>query len=176
VTVRPVTVREGRGHASALSNQSKNLPGNEWEKIQEVKDTSQFLLPAGTHWVERDVMGVAEEVHHVTKGKCRVASCSCGHCLERGHFPHVVLELARNGRTSPVFGFTSFGPHVIHRLREIHVSQGHEKKMREKNDKIRESHKKKSEEYQQEKLEVIRAALESHKHDWRGPNGLRTTG
>jgi hypothetical protein len=173
IPVKPVTVREGRGHSSALSDQSLELPG-EWDKVTKVQNTSRFLLPSGTAFVERDVLGVAEEVERISGGKCRVASCSCGKCLEKGHYPHVVLELSRRGQTSPVFGFTNFGPHVVQRLREIHVSTGHHKESLKKNEKIRKDMKAKAVEVQRENLEIVETALKSHKFDWRGPRGLRT--
>lgn len=173
IPVKPVTVREGRGDTSALSKQSLDLPGN-WDKVSVARDTSRFLLPAGTSFVERDVLNVAEEVHRVSEGKLSVASCSCGRCVEKGHFPHVVLELDRRGRTSPVFGFTTFGPEVVQRVREIHISQKHVQKASARNKLIREQAKKNASLAQQEKLEIIEAALKSSKFDWRGPEGLRT--
>lgn len=173
--VTPVTVREGRREqaASALSNQSLQLPGD-WNKIQQSTNRGEFLLPVGTDWVSRDVMGVSEEVYRVTNGRCRVASCQCGRCLEKGHFPHVVVELGKFGATHPVFGFTSFGPHVVQRLRSIHVSQDPNKKSMDKNAKLLESKKRLAAEVQTHKLEVVHSALRSHKFDWRGPDGLRT--
>ena len=173
--VRQVTVRESSRDSATLSDQSLALPGD-WDKVQAVRNSSSFLLPAGTHWVESDVLGVSEEVYRVSRGRCQVASCSCGRCVEKGHFPHVVVESTRDGRTSPVFGFTRFGPHVVQRLREIHVSNAPNKKAMASNQKIREDQKKKSREFQQEKLEVVRSALASHKHNWVGPNGIRTRG
>ena len=173
MTVKPVTVREGRGHASALANQSLALPGN-WDKITEAgKKADKVLLPVGTDWVERDVLGVAEQVSQVTNGKCRVASCQCGRCVEVGHFPHVVLEIDRFGRTSPVFGFTSFGPHVVQRLREMHVSNNPNKQAMANNARLRSAAKKHSDEVRQEKLEIIRSALSSHKHGWKGPGNFK---
>lgn len=177
IPVKPVTVREGRSpHTTALSDQSLKLPGGNWDRLQQVKDTGRFLLPAGTSFVEKDVLGVAEQVHNITGGKCAVASCDCGHCLERGHFPHVVLEKARDGQTHPVFGFTRFGPHVVQRLREIHVSTGHHTKTMKENQHKRDALKKKAQEKQREKLEVVEAALKSHKFNWTGPDGMRTRG
>ena len=172
--VTPVTVREGRGHSSALSNQSLKLPGQNWESLTQVRDSDKFLIPVGTDFVERDVLGISEEVHRVTGGKCRVASCQCGKCLEKGHYPHVVLEKTRGGHTSPVFGFTNFGPHIVRRLREIHVSNNPNKKSMQNNQKIVAERKRKQDEARQEGLEIVRAALESHKLDWKGPNGIRT--
>lgn len=169
----PITVREGRGHSSALSAQSLEVPGH-WNEAQVLTKSSEFLLPAGTSWVKRDVLGVAEEVERMTGGRCRVASCSCGKCLQVGHFPHVVVELTRSGQTVPVFGTRELGPHVVQRLREIHVSNNPNKKSMKKNAEIRAAMKKKSREVQLERLDIIESALRSHKFDYRGPNGLRT--
>jgi hypothetical protein len=171
--VKPVTVREGRGDTSALSNQSLNLPGK-WNEVQVQKRDAEFLLPVGTAWVSRDVHGVADQIYRMTGGKCKVASCQCGKCISAGHFPHVVLELTKHGHTAPVFGFTSFGPHVIQRMQEIHISNKPNQKSMERNKKLLDAKKKLAVEVQQEKLEVVQAALTSHKFDWRGPNGIRT--
>lgn len=171
--VKPATVKEGRANSAALSNQNLAIPGD-WDSLRLSSKASEFLTPVGTHWVERDVLGVAEEVYKITDGKCRVASCQCGKCLEKGHFPHVVVELGKDGRTHPVFGFTRFGPHVTQRIREIHISQNPNKKSMENNRKIHEARKQKARDLQTERLEIVEAALKSHKFDWRGPNGIRT--
>lgn len=169
----PVTVREGRGHSSALSDQSLSLPG-QWDKVSAVTNESRFLLPTGVGWVENDVLGVADEVRRVSKGRCRLASCGCGHCVERGHFPHVVLELTKDGKTAPVFGSRELGSHIVQRLREIHVSNNPNKTSMEKNLKLRADYKAKALEGAREKLEVVESALRSHKFDYRGPGGMRT--
>lgn len=170
--IKPVTVRESSRESATLSDQSLALPGN-WDKIIEAgSNVDKTLLPVGTHWVERDVLGISEEVHRVTRGKCRVASCQCGKCVEVGHFPHVVLEVDRFGRTSPVFGFTSFGSHVVQRLREMHVSNNPNKKAMASNARLRKAREQRVAEARQEKLEVIESALRSHKHDWKGPGNM----
>lgn len=173
IPVKPVTVRESRGDASALSDQSLALPGN-WGQFAEVRDTGRFLEPVGTAFVERDVLGVAEEVHRVSGGRCRVASCSCGNCHRKGHFPHAVVEQGNSGRVYPVFGFSEFGPHVVQRLREIHVSNNPNKEAMDHNRKVKARLQKRTDEKRAEGLEIIRAALESRKFDWKGPAGLRT--
>lgn len=173
VNVTPVTVREGRADSSALSNQSLQLPGK-YEQIQSVKNADKMMLPIGTDWVQRDVLGISEEVYRVSGGRCRVASCSCGRCTDKGHFPHVVLEQGKSGRTYPVFGFTSFGPHVLQRLREIHVSQKPNKKSMQDNAKLMTKKKQLADDKLKEKLEVVEAALSSPKFNWRGPDGMRT--
>ena len=173
MTSTKVTVRESRANTSALSDQSLALPGD-WNKVQAQKAASNFLIPVGTSWVERDVLGVADEIYRMTGGKCKVASCSCGRCLDRGHFPHVVVELGRDGRTHPVFGFKHFGPHVIQRMQEIHVSQKHNAKAMKHNEKLRETKRQAAKELQRERLEIVQSALSSSKFDWRGPNGMKT--
>lgn len=169
----PVTVREGRGHASALSDQSLHLPG-QWDKVQSVKNESRFLLPTGIGWVENDVLGIADEVRRVSKGRCRLASCGCGKCLERGHFPHVVLELTKRGSTAPVFGARELGPHIVQRLQQMHVSQNPNEQSIKHNEKLRTERRAKALEGMRERLEVVESALRSHKFDYRGPNGMRT--
>lgn len=173
MTSTKVTVREGRADSSALSDQSLALPGD-WKKVQAQKAASNFLIPVGTAWVERDVLGVSEEIYKLSGGRCRVASCNCGRCLDKGHFPHVVVELGKDGRTYPVFGFRKFGPHVVQRMLEIHVSQKHNAKAMKHNEKLRETKKQAAKDLQRERLEVVQSALSSHKFDWRGPNGMRT--
>lgn len=172
--VTPVTVREGGSQeAATLSDQSLLLPGD-WGRIHQDKNQSRFLLPVGTHWVENDVLGIADEVRRISRGKLRVASCSCGKCIRSGHFPHVVVEIGKRGGTYPVFGFTRFGRHVIQRVRQIHVSTGHHKKEEKKNKFIRKKLKQKAKDIQTHKLEVVEAALKSNKQDYRGPEGMKT--
>ena len=173
--VTPVTVREGRADSSALSNQSLALPGD-MGNLQVNRNDAEFLMPVGTHWVEQDVLRISEEVDRITQGKCRVASCNCNNCERQGHFPHVVLELGKDGRTHPVFGFTQFGPHVVQRIREIHVSQNPNKKAMTENQRLLAERKQRTRDAQSEKLEIVKSALSSHKHNWRGPNGIRTRG
>lgn len=150
------------------------LPGHH-EQVKAVERASHFLIPVGTHWVERDVLFVSEEITRRWPNLA-VVSCSCCHCLERGHHPHMVVESCRDGQTRPVFGFAEFGRHVIEQLAAIHVenSGGRLDQMRRHNEKIIESRAKKAREQSEEAAEVVVAALRSHKHDWRGPNGLRT--
>lgn len=170
--VKPVTVRGGHRGSGALSDQSLDLPGN-WDGLNEAR-SDKMLVPVGTSFVQKDMLGIAEEVHSMTGGRCRVVSCQCGQCVEKGHFPHAVVEFAKNGKTYPVFGFREFGRHVIDRMREIHVSNNPNKKAMKKNAELYASRKKRAQEVQQEKLEVIEAALRSPKFDWRGPSGMRT--
>lgn len=167
-----VQVREGGAHAEAPMEQKLLLPG-EWEKFQAVQASSKFLRPVGTAWVESDVLGISEEIARRWPS-LRVASCPCGHCARRGHYPHVILEHCRDGVTRPVFGFMRFDRDIIHRLQAIHTSQDPAAKQEKFKAKYRADRAKARAEQQREDLEVIEAALRSPKLDWKGPNGLRT--
>lgn len=167
-----VKVREKADDFAGTMEQKLLLPG-EWERMQAIQASSKFLLPVGTSWVESDVLGIANEVH-ARWPNLQIASCQCGKCLERGHYPHVVLELTRDGRTEPVFGFTRLNRTVIHRLQAIHASQNPLAKHLEQNEATRAELKSQADQAQREQLEVIEAALKSPKHNWRGPRGMRT--
>ena len=171
-----VEVREGTGLRPGVPQpreQAKLLMPGEWERLHAVQASSGFLLPVGVHWVERDVLGIAQEVSRRWPN-LRIASCNCGRCVEEGHHPHVVMELTRSGKTVPVFGFMRFGRHVIERLWAIHADQNPNAAAMEHNARQRRALKKKSQEVQAENLEVVEAALNSRKHDWKGPKGLKT--
>lgn len=167
-----VKVREGADRQQGTMSQDLLLPG-EWERIQAVQASSKFILPVGTHWVEADVLGIANEV--ATRWpNLQIASCQCGKCLDRGHYPHVVLEHTKTGRTEPVFGFIKLNRDVIHRLQAIHASQDPLAKHREQNEQTHALLKKEADEKQKENLAVIEAALRNPKYNWKGPNGMRT--
>lgn len=166
------TVREHRSDSEAPQPQKLLLPG-EWERMQAAAASSRFLVPAGTSWVERDVLGIANEVASRWPNLA-VASCDCGHCLERNHYPHVVLEHCRDGVTRPVFGFTRMDRDVIHRLQAIHSSQDPQAKHEKIKEAARAEAKRQREEQQQEQLEVIESALRSPKVNWTGPGGAKT--
>lgn len=165
-----ITVRE-KGSAAPIE-QKLLLPG-EYERIEAIRASSKFLRPVGTSWVENDVLGIAEEVARRWPNLA-IASCPCGHCLERGHYPHVVMEHCRDGVTRPVFGFTRLNREIVQRLQAIHTSQD----VQAQHDRLKAAHraeaKRKRDEAQRAQLEVVEAALRSPKHDWRGPDGLRT--
>lgn len=166
-----LSVKEGHRGDPEPSEQKLLLPGD-WS-TQQMATGGGLIEPVGTHWVERDVLGVAEEVAQRWPN-LRVASCDCGCCLSQGHYPHVVVEMCKDGKTRPVFGFTKFGRHIIERLAQIHVSNQSNEQMEKQNEKVREDLKKKTDEKRRADLEVVESALKSHKHDWKGPNGLRT--
>lgn len=165
-------VREHRSDSETPREQKLLLPG-EWEQIQAQKASSRFLVPTGTDWVEKDVLGIANEV--ATRWpNLAVASCDCGHCLPRGHYPHVVLEHCKDGVTRPVFGFTRFDRDVIHRLQAIHSSEDPQGKHEKIKEKARADAKKQRADEQREQLEVVEAALRSPKINWTGPGGTKT--
>ena len=167
-----IKVREGADTAGGTMQQTLLLPG-QWERIEAQRRSSQFILPVGTSWVQADVLGVANEV--ATRWpNLQIASCNCGKCLDRGHYPHVVLEHTRTGETVPVFGFLRLNRDVIHRLQAIHTSQDPLAKHKEQNELTRAALKAEADAAQKEQLEVVEAALRSPKHNWKGPNGMRT--
>lgn len=167
-----VSVREGRSDIDQPLNQGLALPGD-IERLQAIRASSKFVLPAGTHWVENDVLSISNEIASRWPN-LRVASCPCNRCLIEGHYPHVILEHCKDGVTRPVFGFTRFSPDVVERLKAIHASEDPAAKHREINERKRTEERKRAEEAQREHLEVVEAALKSRKSDWRGPDGLRT--
>lgn len=165
-----VKIREGADTQRGAMRQELLLPG-EWERLEAVRAASQFILPVGTQWVQSDVLGIANEVA-ARWPNLAVASCSCGKdCLRQGHYPHVVLEHTRDGQTVPVFGVVRLTREVIHRLQAIHASQNPLAKHKEQNEQARREAKRQAAERQREDLEVLEAALRSHKVDWKGPKG-----
>lgn len=167
-----IKVREGADRHGGTMQQELLLPG-EYEKMQAIRASSHFILPVGTQWVQADVLGIANEVASRWPNLA-IASCPCGKCKAHGHYPHVVLEHTRTGETVPVFGFMRLNRDVIHRLQAIHTSQDPLAKHKEQNELARAAAKAEADAAQKEQLEVIGAALRSAKHDWRGPNGMRT--
>lgn len=151
--------------AQAPQDQSLLLPG-QWQDT--APQAGGFLVPVGTSWVSNDVLRVSEEIAHRWPN-LRVASCGCNRCLELGHYPHVVVELTRDGRTVPVFGFTEFSAHIIERLHAIHASQNPNEAAMKHNEMMRHEMKRRQNEAAAEKLEVVEAALKSPKTTWRGP-------
>jgi hypothetical protein len=155
-----------------LNSTALMLPG-QWQEEQLRIASAGFMLPVGTAWVERDVLGIADEIN-ARWPNLRVASCACGHCVERGHAPHAVLEYCRDGVTRPVFTFVQFNRDVIDRLHQIHVSNDPAAQHAAHNAALRKELKAKSDAVLDEGLEIVEAALRSPKQDWRGPNGMRT--
>jgi len=159
-----------RGGSGEPGNQSLLLPGD-WNPLQQGRPGG-LVEPVGTHWVERDVLGVAQEVAQRWPN-LRVASCSCNRCHEQGHYPHVVVELCRDGKQRPVFGFSAFGRHIIERLEAIHVANEPDKQAEKANEQAKKAARKQTDDKRRADLEVIEAALRSPKIDWKGPGGKR---
>lgn len=168
-----IAVREKADTAHAPVEQRLLLPG-EQDQIQAIRASSKFVQPVGTHWVEGDVLGVANEVARRWPNLA-VASCPCGHCLRKGHYPHVIMEHCRDGVTRPVFGFTRLNRSIVDRLKAIHASNNPQAKHEDLKARHRAEAKRQRDEAQREQLEIAEAALKSSKTDWRGPNGLRTS-
>lgn len=161
--------------------QPLDMPGDasSWFDIQSDqrrgKETGSLLVPDGTGWVEHDTLGIAEEVARMWPN-LRVAECRmrCSDCSALGHFPYVVCELDAKGRTVPVLGFLRLDRQVIDTLWSISRAAGDQQKLADKhNERIRAELQRKSEDQQKAALEIIGAALKSHKYDWRGPGGVK---
>ncbi len=167
-----IKVREGADTHAGTMKQELLLPG-QYEQLEAQRASSHFILPVGTQWVQADVLGIANEVA-ARWPNLAIASCPCGKCKERGHYPHVVLEHARDGSTAPVFGFMRLNRDVIHRLQAIHASQDPLAKHKEQNELARAAAKAEAAADQRARLEVVGGALRSGKYDWKGPDGLRT--
>lgn len=153
------------------------MPGD-WDTLQraqrvEGQRDQSLLVPAGTEWVESSAVGVAEEVSRRWPN-LRIASCKCNMCLEQGHYPHVVCELTRSGQTVAVLGFIELDRRVVDTLWAMSHEHDQQKLADEHNSRMREQVEKRRNEARRERLEVIQGALESRKHDWRGPGGVRT--
>lgn len=150
--------------------ESLALPGN-WDITEDRLDTSsQLLLPVGTDFVEQDVLSIAERAW--VEFGVRIASCACGACLGRGHFPHMVMEVTEHGETVPVFGFKQFDNRVLKRLHEIdtrRVDVG--KQVRDKREAARRDRRRQFHDAQGEALDMVESALRSHKHEYKTPIG-----
>lgn len=132
-----------------------------------------MTLPVGGHFVEKDVLDLAEEVA-ARFPNLRIASCDCNRCAERGHFPHVVVEMTRDGQQRPVLGFYEFGRHVIDMIHKAHISNLSLRDLEDKEGRARQAKKKEAREELEANLEVVEAALKSPKIEWTGPNGVKT--
>lgn len=166
-----IKVRPDRRNAGGPRKQELLLPG-QWEKIQAREASSSFMLPVGCQWVQRDVLGIAEEVA-ARWPNLRVTSCSCGRCLPLGHSPHAVVEFCRDGRTRPVFGFTQFSRDVIDRLHAIHTSQNPHDAHLKHNAALRKALKAEAKAAKDADLEMAVAALESPKTTYTLPGGRK---
>lgn len=167
-----VKVKPAPAPAGPQERPSLLLPG-QWEKLQAQRASSRFLLPVGTSWVERDVLGIADEIN-ARWPNLRVASCSCGHCVIRGHAPHAVLEHCRDGQTRPVMQFVHFTREIIDRLHAMHTSQRPYEQHAAHNEAVRKELKRQAEEQRAEDLAPAVAALESSKTTYRH-GGVRYT-
>lgn len=168
--------REGGDSSSSRgsADQQLLLPGQH-ERLQSVERSRHFAIPVGTHWVERDVLYVSEEIARRWPNLL-VVSCSCGQCGLQGHYPHMVMESCRDGETRPVFGFHEFGRHLIERLQAAHNENTEDllERMHKENEKVRKAKRDKVRDQQREAAEVVGAALQSPKLKWRGPGGVTT--
>lgn len=161
--------------------QPLDMPGesSSWFDIQsdqrKGKERGSLLVPDGTGWVEHDTLGVAEEVAQRWPN-LRVAECRkrCNDCSALGHFPYVVCELTKSGKTVPVLGFLRLDRQVIDTLWSISQAAGDQQKLADAhNERIRAELAQKAADQQQAALEIIGAALKSHKYDWKGPGGVK---
>lgn len=149
------------------------LPGREGS-VQVKRNLSNFLIPVGTHWVERDVLFISEEISRRWPSAI-VVSCNRNHpgeCAPVGHYPHMVMERLPDGRTLPVMGFERFEPDVIHRLQAIHVSQDPQATHEQINRRERKARHQRVQEHGRELAEIVGAALRSNSHSWKGPDGI----
>lgn len=150
------------------------MPG-QFERLQSVERSKHFAIPVGTHWVERDVLYISEEIARRWPNLL-VVSCSCGQCTLQGHYPHMIMEACRDGQTRPVFGFHEFGRHLIERLQAAHNENTSDllERMHRDNEKVRKAKRDEALDEQREATEIVAAALESPKLKWTGPNGITT--
>lgn len=153
------------------------LPG--YEQMHRIKESSgQFAIPVGGHWVEMDVLRIAEKVEEYSQGQCRVWSCTCGRCLDhpdvmQRHYPHKVVEVLPDGGLADVFGFSEFGDHVVHHLIAIDRQLADPWEVQAQEDaKVKKRVEAERREAQREALDAIETALKSRKIHWKGPDGL----
>lgn len=156
-------------HVDGTENKNLLLPGDH-ERLQAIEKSSRFTIPVGTHWVERDVLYVSEEIARRWPNLA-VVSCSCGKCLTVGHHPHMVVESCRDGQTRPVFGFVKFGRHIIEQLAAAHVSNNTLERIHKNNADVLEQKRKAHRERTGEASEMLVSALRSHKLSWTARHG-----
>jgi len=175
-----ITARDVGRKPGVPVQQPLDMPGesSSWSEIQadqrEDSQTGSLLVPNGAGWVEHDTLGVAEEVAQRWPN-LRVAECTkrCTDCAALGHFPFVVCELTRSGKTVPVIGFLKLNREVIDTLWSVSQAAGDQQKLaNEHNARLKAEIDQKSADQQAEALEIIGAALKSHKYDWKGPGGF----
>lgn len=180
MTDRVVARDRGRKPGTPV-RQDLAMPGDDasWHELQSDqrtgKQTGSLLVPNGAGWVEHDTLGVAEEVARRWPNM-RVAKCQqrCTDCAALGHYPYVVMELTRSGKSVPVLGFLRLDRTVIDTIWSISHAAGDQQKLADAhNQKVRAELDRKSAEAQQASLEIVGAALKSRKFDWRGPGGVK---
>lgn len=150
------------------------MPGQEArQRVQ--AGAGDFLIPVGTHWVERDVLRVSEEVSRRWPNLA-VVSCQCGRCGELGHYPHMVVEQLPTGESTPVLGFMQFSREVIEQLSMAEQAESADllERMRKEKEATLRERQRKATEARDEAKAVLVSALRSNKQHWVGPNGVAT--
>lgn len=152
------------------------LPG-QWDKsLTSVDNAGKFLLPQGTHWIEADVLNITRAIKNRWP-ELGVASCACGKCAMRGHFPHMVVQLSLKGKTIPVFGFSEFSPEIIRHLEALDFrrhdkgARGLAEELIKQDEAKRLSRKNSLQDEREEHKDMIVGALRSRKHDYSTPLG-----
>lgn len=160
------------GYRESMSNLL--LPGD--HSIHKVRSANELLLPAGTSWVRRDHLRIREEIKRLWPN-LDIAACRCNRCMERGHWPYMVVELCRDGVTRPIFGVDRLDGRVIKRLYEARNANNPLGKLQERNARRRAEIRARSDAERRERLDVVESALRSHKHNYRADSmGMRTRG
>lgn len=150
------------------------LPGD-WQREQARRASDEFVIPMGTDFVRADLLEVSLEVKRLWP-ELDIVQCKSGHdCMELGHYPFMVMERTRSGKTYPVVGTDRLDKGLIERLWRMHREQRGVEDIKQQNEKAQERKRKHRQEERLEQLEVAEAALSSSKYDWRGPNGIRVS-
>lgn len=163
-------------------DQSLDMPGTAegWLDVQSDqrddrrRNPGSLLVPDGAGWVAHDTLGVAEEVA-ARWPNLRIAQCEqrCRDCAAQGHYPYVVIELTRSGRSVVVLGLERLDRSVIDTLWSISEAAGDQQKLAdEHNARVREAIARRRDESRRARLEVVESALRSRKKRWRGPGGV----
>lgn len=151
------------------------LPGKT-ERLARTRAADWFVLPVGTDWVRRDTLRITAEIERLWP-TLRVCECRCGHCLQRGHWPFLVVELTAKGETVPVFGVEALDGRVLRRLYDAHRDRKPLERMNAANARARAAAEQVMAEERAERLEVVGSALRSHKHRYTATSmGMETTG
>lgn len=158
-----------------LDREQKLLLPGEWEKLTAIENSKQFMLPLGANWIEHDVLNITKTIMERWP-ELRIASCDCGWCHRRGHFPHMVMEIRQDGSMVPVFGFSEFSGEIIQHLEAIDSRmEGGAKELAKKRiaqmEKHRIDRKAREKDERGDLLDMAESALRSHKHDYSTPIG-----